>query len=106
MNSYLKWIFHVLGVQYAFLLPATALLAFVLVLLVSLKGKDRTVGPCLVLIVPLPFLVGIFALLDGLIASFQVIVTTQAPPQASDLYPLSRDEFAVRGCNLTRQRSK
>lgn len=85
-TSYLLWLYRALGVRFAFLLPAAALLSFVLVLLVLLKGKDRTIGPCLVLIVPLPFLVGIYALFDGLVASFQVISASQLAPKPTEIY--------------------
>lgn len=85
-TSYLVWMYQALGIRHSFLLPASAILAFVLVLLVVLKGKDSTIGPCLVLIVPLPLLVGMYAMFDGLVASFQVLSASQVAPKPAEIF--------------------
>jgi hypothetical protein len=58
-QSYLEFFFGALGVRYTFLLPLAALVSFVLVLIVVLRGRGNWVTAVLVLLVPLPFYVGI-----------------------------------------------
>ncbi len=84
-KSYVAWLFESLGFHFALLLPGAALLAFILTLLVLVRGNRHSTGAALCFIVPLPLLVGIFAMLEGLSASFTVIAMSSAEIKASEL---------------------
>lgn len=84
-QSYLEFFFGALGMRYTFLLPLAALVSFVLVLVVVLRGRGNWVTAVLVLLVPLPFYVGIMGVIDGMIASFQVIAMSDVQPKPSEL---------------------
>jgi len=82
-QSYLMWFFSALGIKYAVLLPLVGLIAFVVVLVLVLKGKGPALPAALMLIVPLPLLVGIGGVIEGLLAFFQVIAGAELAPKAS-----------------------
>jgi hypothetical protein len=82
-QSYLMWFFSALGWRYTLLLPLAGLLAFVLTLLVVTRGKGAAQVGALLFIVPLPVLVGIYGVVEGLIASYQVIAMTSISPKPS-----------------------
>ena len=84
-QSYLEFIVNALGWRYTFLLPLAALASFVLILALVLRGKGSTLSAALVLLVPLPFLVGILGYVDGIVASLQVIAMSDTAPKASQL---------------------
>lgn len=84
-QSYLEFFFSALGFRYTFLLPLAALVSFVLVLVVVLRGKGNWVTAVLVLLVPLPFYVGILGVIEGMMASFQEIAMTEMAPKPSAL---------------------
>jgi hypothetical protein len=73
-------IFNALGWRYAMLLPLSALVSFALILILVLRGKGSAVPAALMLLVPLPIIVGVFGVVDGLMASFQVIARSNAAP--------------------------
>ncbi len=82
-ENFLVWIIGALGWRYAFLLPVSALLSFALTALLVIAGKGRTTGPALAFIVAIPFLIGLFGMFDGLMASFMVIAHSTAAPKPS-----------------------
>jgi hypothetical protein len=84
-QSYLQFFFSALGIRYSFLLPLAALVSFVLVLIVVLRGKGSWMSAALVLLVPLPFYVGILGVIDGMLASLQVIAMSDTSPKPSAL---------------------
>ena len=84
-QSYLEFIVNALGWRYMFLLPLAAIVSFVLILVLVLRGKGSTLSAALVLLVPLPFLVGILGYVDGLVASLQVIAMSDTAPKPSQL---------------------
>lgn len=77
-ENFLIWIISALGWRYVLLLPASAFLSFVLTAVLVIAGKGRTTGAALGFIVAIPFLIGIFGMLDGLMASFMVIARSSA----------------------------
>jgi hypothetical protein len=83
--SFLTWVLTALGYKYAILLPASALVGLVLTLIVVVRGKGPLAGVALMLIVPVPFLIGVFAAIEGGIRSYMVIATlpTDPPPGQS-----------------------
>jgi hypothetical protein len=84
-QSYLEFMFNALGWRYTMLLPLAALVSFLLILLLILRGRGSFVSTGLILLVPLPFLVGIMGYVDGLVASFQVIAMSDTAPKPSQL---------------------
>ncbi len=65
-QSYLMWFLQTLGLG-GLLVALAALTAFVLTLVVVLRGRGTTVGAALVFMVPLPVLVSVFWVLKGLV---------------------------------------
>lgn len=84
-QSYLMWFFSALGWKYTLLLPLAGLLAFVLTLLVVTRGKGPAQVGALLFIVPLPVLIGIYGVVEGLIASYQVIAMSNTTPRPSQV---------------------
>ena len=84
-QSYLEFIFGALGYQYTLLLPLAALVSFTLVLVLILRGKGSFLPTALMLIVPLPVLVGLMGVVDGISATFQEIAMSSAAPKPSEL---------------------
>jgi hypothetical protein len=60
-ESLLSWMLHALGAKYVILLPVSALVGFVLTLIVVIRGKGPMAGVALMLIIPIPFLISLFA---------------------------------------------
>jgi hypothetical protein len=79
-QSFLSWIFTALGFKYAILLPVSALVGLVLTLIVVVRGKGPMAGVALVLIIPAPLLIGVFAAIEGGISSYKVIATLPTDP--------------------------
>jgi hypothetical protein len=79
-QSFLSWILTALGFKYAILLPGSALVGFVLTLIIVVRGKGPMAGVALVLIVPVPLLIGLFEAIEGGISSFKVIATLAKDP--------------------------
>jgi hypothetical protein len=69
-----------LGFKYAILLPVSALVVFVLTLIVVVRGKGPMATAALLLIVPVPFLIGVFAAIEGGLRSFRVMATLDTDP--------------------------
>jgi len=82
-QSYIEFIINSLGWRYMFLLPLAALVSLTLILILVVRGKGSAVPAALVLLVPLPILVGILGVVDGMVASFQVIATSDIAPEPS-----------------------
>lgn len=82
--SYLEFLFQALGFRYTVLLPAVGLLAFVFVLVLVIRGKGPALTGALLFLVPLPVLLGVFAAIDGMLASFQVIAMSNTAPKPSE----------------------
>jgi MotA/TolQ/ExbB proton channel family protein len=80
-QSFLLWFFSALGVRYTFLLPLAALLAFVLILVLVIRGRGWAAGAAVVLLVPLPFVVGILGTIDGIMMSYMVIAASDVRPK-------------------------
>jgi hypothetical protein len=79
-QSFLSWIFTALGFKYAILLPVSALVVFVLTLIVVVRGKGPMAGVALMLIVPVPLLIGVLAAIEGGIRSYMVLATVPTDP--------------------------
>ena len=84
-QNFLVWFVKALGWRYMLLLPASALLSFVLTAVLVVAGKGRTTGAALVFIVAIPFLIGLFGMFDGMMASFMVMASSSTSPKPSEV---------------------
>jgi uncharacterized membrane protein len=84
-QSILTWIFAALGLPYVILLSLAGLISFLLALLIVQRGKGSMAPAALILIVHAPLLIGIFAAIQGGIASYTIIATSGATPKPSEV---------------------
>ena len=84
VESPFVWFLESLGFG-GLMVAAAGLAAFVLTLFVVFRGKGSAVGPALLLIVPLPVLVSVFSVLQGMIVSFFVISHSDNQIKASEV---------------------
>lgn len=84
-QSYLRWMYLALGLEYSLLLPLAGLACFVLALVVVLRGKGPMSAAALILIVHVPLLIGVFAAIQGVISSYTVIAMSESTPKPSEL---------------------
>ena len=84
-QSFLSWMFHALGFPYVILLPLAGLVCFLLALILVLRGKGPMAAAGLILIVHVPLLIGVFAAIQGGIASYTIIATSATTPKPSEV---------------------
>lgn len=84
-QSLLGWVFSALGVPYVLLLPIAGLVCFLLAVVVVLRGKGPMAVAALILIVHVPLLIGVFAAVQGAIASYTVIAMSGASPKPAEV---------------------
>ena len=83
--SLLRWVFSSLGVPYIVLFGLAGLVCLVLTLVLVIRGKGPMAAVALVLVVHVPFFIGLFAALQGAASSFLVIATSGATPKPSEV---------------------
>lgn len=84
-QSKLSWFFQSLGLFYSLSLPAVGLLAFVLTVIIVIRGKGPLAGAGLWFVVTMPLWLGVLGFFDGMIASMMVISMSTAAPKPSEL---------------------
>ena len=84
-RSLLSWMMTALGFPYIVILPLAGLLCFLLAGFIVLRGKGPMAAAALILIVHVPLLIGIFAAIQGAIASYTVIATSVSSPKPSEM---------------------
>jgi hypothetical protein len=84
-QSFLSWFYYTLGLQYAILLPLAGLICFLLALILVLRGKGPMAAAGLILIVHVPLFIGVFAAIQGIIASYTIIAGSAVTPKPSEL---------------------
>ena len=84
-ENFVTWLIGSLGWRYTFLLPFAALASFVLTAVLVIAGKGKTTGSAMAFIVAVPFLIGLFGMFDGLMASFMVMSTSTGVPKPSQV---------------------
>ena len=77
--------FTALGLPYVILLPLAGFLSFLFALIIVLRGKGPMAGAALILIVHVPLIIGVFAAIQGAIASYTVIAMSAATPKPSEV---------------------
>ena len=84
-ESYLMWLVRSLGLRFTVLLPLAGLVSFALTGVLVVAGKGKSNGTAIAFVVGIPFLVGIFGMLDGFMASFIVIASAPTSPKPSEI---------------------
>lgn len=84
-QNFLMWLISSLGWKYTLLLPASALASFVLTGVLVVAGKGKTSGAAMAFLVAIPFLIGLFGMFDGMLASFMVLAHSMTTPKPSDV---------------------
>jgi hypothetical protein len=84
-QSMLGWVFESLGIFYTLMLMLATCISFAVTLILVLRGRGPLCGSALLLIVPMPFLVGIFGAIDGAIRSYMVIAGSASAPHPSEV---------------------
>jgi hypothetical protein len=84
-QPFINWLFSALGIRYTFLLPVVTVLAFGLAIAAIAKFKSPALTAVLLAVVPLPLLIGTIGVIDGMVASYQVIVMSGAIPRGSEV---------------------
>lgn len=84
-KTVVNWVIESLGFSYAILLPFAGMLCFVLALIVVIRGRGPMAAAALILIVHVPLLIGVFAAIQGLIASYSVIAMSDSAPKPSEM---------------------
>lgn len=84
-QSFVSWIISALGLGYLVLIPSAAIIAFVIALIVVIRGRGPMAAAALVLVTPAPFLIGLIGALEGVISSYSIIATSAATPRPSEL---------------------
>lgn len=82
-QSLLTWTVMALG-AYGFLLVAAGLVSFLVSLLIVIRGRGPMAVAALVLIVPLPLLIGVLGAWHGAVASFGTIAMSGAEVKTSE----------------------
>jgi len=84
-QSLLSWMFMSLGPFYGLLIPLVGFALFVgACCVVGLNRRSAVIAAFLVFL-PLPLMIGLFASVQGLIASFSIIATAGATPKPSEM---------------------
>ena len=84
-QSFMNWILAALGFPYVIVLPLAGILCFSLALILVIRGKGPMAAASLILIVHVPLLIGVFAALQGGIASYVVIATSESTPKPAEV---------------------
>ena len=84
-ESLLHFYYSALGLRYSVMLPLAALVSFALVLLIVIRGRGPLASAALLISLSLPLLVGLHGALDGLIAAFTVIASSNKQPKPSEI---------------------
>ncbi|EMI53427.1 hypothetical protein [Rhodopirellula sallentina] len=84
-QSLLNWAMSALGTTYIVLLPLSALLSFVFVLILVYRGRGPLAAASILLFVHAPLMIGIYAAVQGLLNSYSVIAMSGATPKPADV---------------------
>jgi hypothetical protein len=84
-QSYLAWIVQSLGPFYLLVLPLAGLVVFAGACLVVALSRRPSVIAAYLVFVPLPFLIGCWGSVTGIISSLQVIATAGTTPKPAEL---------------------
>ena len=80
-QSMLSWVLSALGSTYTILLPLSALISFIAVLVLVFRGKTPMAVAAILLCVLAPSMIGLFAFLQGTIYAYYEIANGGATPE-------------------------
>ena len=83
-ESFIGWMLRCMGLV-GFMIPFAGLFCFVLTLVVVMRCHGPFALAALVFIVPIPFLLGLFGTLQGMVLSLQVIAASSVMPKPSEI---------------------
>lgn len=84
-QSMIVWYVRSLGLVNSVLLPLAAMICCLVALFIVVRGKGSLAGAALVLVVHVPFMIGLYAAFGGLINVFAVIAMSANPVKPSEL---------------------
>ncbi len=84
-SSKLQWFVSALGPSYLMLLALAGFLAFILTVVLVIKGKGPLVGASLWFAVTMPLWVGVLGFFDGMIDSFIIIAQSTTSPKPAEV---------------------
>jgi hypothetical protein len=83
-QSLLSWAISALGPMYIVLLPLSALLSFVVVLVLLFRGRGPMAAASILLFVHAPLMIGIFAAVQGLISVYYIMAMSGTTLKPAD----------------------
>ena len=83
-QSMLMWTFNALGWRYTLALPLAGLVCFVLALLIVVRGGSYA-GPALLFVVPIPALIGLLGVVDGIVMVTTVFAGSSVAPKPNEV---------------------
>jgi hypothetical protein len=84
-QSLISWAVSGLGPLYLVLLPLSAIVSFVLVLVLLFRGRGAMAVASILLLVHAPLMIGIFAAVQGLVSVYSIIGMSGATPKPAEL---------------------
>lgn len=87
-ESLFIWVIEALGWRYAFLLPFSALVSFVITAILATRGKGRSTGAAMMFVVAIPAVIGLVGMFDGILGALMM------SNMSSNGYPRPRDVIA------------
>jgi hypothetical protein len=85
-RSIFEWLFEGIGLPYSLLLPVTALVAFVLVIILLRRAKGVELVGALLFVVPMPIFVGCIRIVYDMIEAMQVVAISDSPKLGEVVY--------------------
>lgn len=84
-ESLLRFYYSALGLRYSVMLPLSAIVGFVLVVVILKRGRGPLASAALLISLSLPLLVGLHGALDGLFLGFHMIAVSDTQPKPSEI---------------------
>ena len=84
-RSFLSFIFRSLGWHYGPLLLVAGVLCFIFAMIIVIRGNGPMAAAALVLVVHVPFLIGILATTQGAIMTYDRIAVSAASPSPAEV---------------------
>lgn len=83
-QSYLGWMLSSLGI-FSLLIPLATLISLAMILTLLMRSRGSMSAAAIILVVPVPLLLGMIACFQGAIQSFRMIAGIIAAPKAADI---------------------
>ncbi|MCM2375263.1 hypothetical protein [Aporhodopirellula aestuarii] len=84
-QSLMGWAISALGPLYLVLLPLSAVVSFILVIVLLFRGRGAMAVASILLLVHAPLMIGIFAAVQGLVNVYAIIGMSGATPKPAEL---------------------